>query len=98
LNNDIKKIREERRWYERARLILEYHNLQCRNFGENKRHNKWKVSDTANNLDMSVGAVSEAIALAKSFNSHPELKLKTREEALTILKKFKNGVDDSCQN
>lgn len=94
--DDIKRlkheIRFERRWQERAQLILRYHLYQC---GErsDKRNNKWRISDTAGELDLSIGAVSENIHLARAIRTNPELKLKTRDEALTILRKLKNGTE-----
>lgn len=94
----IKVIREERRWFERSQKILEYHNLQSSNRVNNTRNNKWKVSDTARELDMSVGAISEAIQLARAIRSRPDLRLKTREDALRILRESRNGEGEVCQN
>jgi len=93
LSDDIRKIREERRWYERARFILDYHTTKGKD-KSGKRNDKWKVSDTAQKLGLSIGAVSEAIHLARAIKTNPDLRLKTREEALTILRTIKNGDDE----
>lgn len=78
----ILKIKEETIWHRRVLSILIYHTSQQLKF-ENKRGNKWKVEDTARELKMSVGYISESIRLAKAIPKFSgELEKLTREKAL----------------
>lgn len=48
-----------------------------------KRPNKHTIEDTARNISLSCGYVSEALKLVKGFPDYPNL---TREEALRLIK------------
>lgn len=80
MNDLIQKIKEERRWYEKSQLIFIYHKTM--EMGT-KRPNKHTIEDTARNISLSCGYVSEALKLVKGFPDYPNL---TREEALRLIK------------
>lgn len=84
----ITEIREERRWLRKALGIFSYHTLQQAKY-ENVRGNKWKVSDTANALHLSIGYISESIKLAK-FSVKIDFTQVTREKALDMIKYYTN--------
>lgn len=80
------EIKNQKDWAKKCQDILNYHKEKCAS-KENIRGIKWKVQDTANDLDLSVGYVSESIKLAKAlprFNG--TLEKLTRENALKALK------------
>lgn len=88
--DDLKKtIQNERRWYLKCLAILTYHTFQ-QTQRLDKRNHKWRVSDTARELDMSIGAVSEALKLAKAIGKDTTMRLLTREEALNKLRELKD--------
>jgi len=75
-------LQKERRWDKRAILISLYHGRML------LKNTKWNQRRTARKLGISLGAISEAIKLAKALTEEPELKNLKREEALA---KIKNG-------
>lgn len=77
----IEKIRRETNWFQKARLVRDYHALMIETKGK-KRGDKWTMQDTANLLEYSVGYVSESITLA----SHSELSRLSRSIALRALR------------
>lgn len=79
---DLKKqISDERRWYHKSLGILTYHTLmQAQRLG--KRNDKWRVEDSAKQLNLSIGYISESLKLAKFCAKIEDLKLLTREDAL----------------
>jgi len=76
-------IHKESDWLRKCSLIFLFHGE--RSMGT-KRPNKWKLLDTANELDYSVGFVSESIFLAKNIPLVD--KCKTRDEALSLLRRL----------
>lgn len=82
----ISKIQQEKNWYRKCQLILEFHQGKCAQFS-GKRKDKWKVADTARSLDLSVGYVSESLKLAQCENGF--IRNLNRENALRILKGMK---------
>lgn len=50
------------------------------------RKDKWRVEDTARELNLSVGFISESIKLAKALEKNDNLKYFTRENALHHLR------------
>lgn len=91
--NLILEIKSERRWLRRCLGILTLHTLQQAT-KENTRGVKWKVSDTAKLLGMSVGYVSESIALAKASTKNGGIEKLTRDNALKFLKEQKVANGD----
>jgi len=82
----IAEIKNERRWFRKSLAILTLHTLKQAQ-KENIRGVKWKVSDTAKLLGISIGYVSESIHLAKhSDRFHGQIEKITRDLALKILK------------
>lgn len=80
----IKKIKDERRWYPKAQLILVYHTFK--QLGT-KRPNKHTIENTASNIGLSSGYVSESLKLVKTFPQRCSL---TREDALREIFKDKD--------
>lgn len=79
------QIRDERRWHLRCDFIFTFHILM----GEMKegiRGDKWRVEDTAKELNLSVGYISESIKLAKALRKNDKLKYFSRENALNYLR------------
>ena len=83
------EIRIERRWNVKCLAILTYHTLKCAT-KKNKRNYKWRVEDTATDLELSIGFISESIKLAKAMATDGSIKFMTRDEAL---KRLRNGND-----
>jgi len=84
--NLIEEIKSEKQWFRKCLGILTLHTLQQAK-KENIRGIKWKVSDTAKLLQLSIGYVSESIQLAKSLpRFQGQLEKLTRDMALKILK------------
>jgi len=81
------EIKSERRWNMKCLAIFTYHTLMCAT-RENKRTYKWRVEDTASDLQLSIGFISESIKLAKALGTDDKLKFMSRDEAL---KKLRNG-------
>lgn len=75
------EIRGETSWIRKCYLISLYH---INKSSGTKRPHKWKLSDTAAELDYSSGYVSEAIFLARYCDKIAECK--NREEALKRLR------------
>lgn len=79
----IDKIKTETNWYKKALLILKFHELRSSQNPTNRKF-KWRILDTAEELEFSVGYVSESIRLAKSKNVI--IQTLSREYALRVLK------------
>jgi hypothetical protein len=80
---------KEETWIFKCLSILEYHTNQC-NGRSKTRGFKWRIEDTARELKLSIGYVSESIRLAKAFPQYDgRLEKLTRENALKILKEGK---------
>lgn len=85
--DDLKtQIQNERRWYLKSLGILTFHTLMQASKTD-KRNFKWRIGDTAKELDLSIGYVSESLKLAKAIGKDESLKFVTRDEALSRLKK-----------
>ena len=78
----IQHIKEEKNWYKKCQLIRKYHEEQCA-LHSTKRNAKWRIIDTAKDLGLSAGYVSESIRLAESHEIYGKL---SREAALRVLK------------
>jgi hypothetical protein len=76
------EIRGESSWIRKCCLISLYHVSKS---SGTKRPHKWKVADTAAELDYSIGYVSESILLARYSE-----KLDSCPNRETALKKLKN--------
>ncbi len=67
-------------WYERVTMIEEYHGLMVYKHGRGEPGNPhggnkgWGQRDTAKNLDISLGSLSESLKLAKLIRANPELR------------------------
>ena len=77
----IDRIKEEINWYKKALLIKEYHEKMIKTKGS-KRGERWTMSDTARALELSIGYVSESLALAE----HDYLSKFSRHIALKVLR------------
>lgn len=79
------QIENERRWNIKCQSILLFHTLmeQTR---DGTRGNKWRIEDTAKELNLSAGYISESIRLAKELGKNDRLKYFSRENALNYLK------------
>ena len=82
-----KEIKEQKRWSSKCLAILEYHTLMEASRAGVRNH-KWKIKDSADELNHSVGFISESLNLARAIEKNPRLKDLTREEAL---KRIRNG-------
>ena len=82
----IDKIKEEESWSIRCKMIVHFHNLMKKRRNSNKRKVKWRLSDTAVALDISIGLVSESIKLNKLLQSTPDLAKLNREEVLKMIR------------
>lgn len=80
MNEILDDIRKERRWFEKSQLILLYHSFRILG---TKRPNKHTMQNTADELSLSVGYISEALKLAEHFKEPFAV---TREEALRMIK------------
>lgn len=81
------EIKKERRWNMRCLAILAFHTtMQATR--DNVRNYKWKIEDTASELKLSIGYVSESIKLAKAIGQNNSLIFLSRDEAL---KRIRNG-------
>lgn len=82
----IQDIQNEKTWWRKCISILVYHTVQ-QSKKSGKRNQKWRVKDTARELDMSIGYISESLKLAKYIPRYEgNLKKVTREMALKIIK------------
>jgi len=59
----IDRIKTEKNWYQKCHLIYIYHQFKV---GSSKRPNKWTIKNTAIELGLSVGFVSESLKIAES--------------------------------
>lgn len=84
MNKD--QIKREKNWAKKCIAISIYHTNQTFHKQSNKRTEKWTIRDTANELELSIGYISESLKLAKSFEMNPELISKTRDAALKFVK------------
>lgn len=83
----IWQINKEKDWYRRSCLIQNYHDIEKRK-RYNKRGVKWTIKNTARDLELSIGYISESLKLARFDWDETEIdKYKiTREQALKIIK------------
>jgi hypothetical protein len=73
-------------WIFKALSILEFHLDKCKNYS-GIRGDRWRVEDTASELKLSVGYVSESLKLAKAFPRYEgRFDKMTREGALRLIK------------
>lgn len=72
LGEDYKKVT----WQKAAKGILEYHEKQLRHYSGD-----WTLRDTAENLKISLGAVSEYLKLGRALRVHYELENMGRKAA-----------------
>lgn len=79
------KIRDERRWNLRCDFIFTFHILM-EETKSGTRGDRWRVEDTARELNLSVGYISESIKLAKALKKNDKLKYFSRENALNYLR------------
>lgn len=80
------QIKSERRWLEKCILIQNYHNEQVKAHGQ-KRPNKWRCEDTARELEMSVGYISESLHLAQCKDAHHLEVVSNRDAALKMIRR-----------
>jgi len=81
----IKEIKNEKNWSKKCKLILEYH-TQEQEKTSGMRNHKWRISDTAKELGMSIGYISESLKLAHELEDKPVLSKLSRETALKVLR------------
>lgn len=79
------EISKENRWHLKCLAILTFHTaMQATR--ENIRNFKWRIEDSASELNLSIGFISESIKLAKALNKDSSLQCVTRDEALRRLR------------
>lgn len=79
------QIQNEKRWNLKCFHILSYHLSKCEE-REGVRNNMWRVEDTARELSLSVGFISESLKLAKALGKNDKLKYFSRDNALKYLR------------
>lgn len=80
----LEQFKSERRWRNRC-LLLELIHLSML-----RENDKWTVRNTAKMTDLSVGAASENLQLARAIHDKAEISnCKSRNSALKLLKKGK---------
>jgi len=84
--NIREQIKLERRWNQKCLLISQFHYDRIEENGDNTRGHKWRVEDSARELNLSVGFVSESIRLARALGKYDTLKFYSRENALKFLR------------
>jgi hypothetical protein len=79
----LKDIPVKKHWIETARSINSYHILKLTN------DEKWRLEDTARELDRSIGAVSQYLTIASWLRTSEDAirKCDTMKEALIYIKK-----------
>ena len=85
IENLKKQIKDEKRWNVKCLGILTFHTMM-QVTRENVRGNKWRVEDSARELGLSVGFISESLKLAKALGQNDKLKYFSRENALNYLR------------
>lgn len=75
---------------EKAIEVARYHRAK------KKENKKWTMTDTAETLNISVGAVSEELLIASWLRTHEDeiQKLPNRHEALRWIRNKKSQIDD----
>lgn len=81
-------------WYESVILVQQLHELRQEQFGKKegvgrpkKEEKVWGVRDTASELSLSIGGVSEDLALAKAVVYDPSLRnIKDRKTAIKLVR------------
>ncbi len=79
------QIENERRWNIKCQSILLFHTLM-EETREGIRGNKWRIEDTALELGLSTGFISESLKLARALDKNDKLKYFSRENALNYLR------------
>ncbi len=91
-------------WYESCQLELDLHNLRIEQKGQRKNgaltensKQKWSMHDTAKELGMSLGALSQDLDLARAVKSNPSLsKVKDKTTALRLIKTEARRAEDAA--
>lgn len=73
-------IKKEKKWHRKAMLINLFHNSML------LRKKKWTMRESAKKLDISLGAISESIRLAKAILENSELEKMKREDAIRSIR------------
>lgn len=81
----VEEIKKEKKWFRKCLGILALHTLKQAQF-DDVRGTKWKISDTASLLGMSVGYISESIQLALYNKVDGRLDKMTRDTALKVVR------------
>jgi hypothetical protein len=81
----IEKIKEEKVWHVKCKLIHDYHKAMKEKHVD-KRNYKWREFDSACQLGISVGYISESLRLYDAIEKNPLLKSLSREQALKLLR------------
>lgn len=87
IENLKEQIKNEKRWNIKCLSILTFHSFMetTRN---GTRGDKWRVEDSARELNLSVGFISESLRLAKALGKNDRLKYFSRENALNYLRRI----------
>ena len=83
MKNWKEEIKKEKDWFQKCLLITSFHTLE-QSKRENIRNHKWTIKDTARELELSIGYVSESLRIVVSGINVEKL---TRDAALKLLKK-----------
>lgn len=79
-------ISKEKQWFIKCSKVNDYHKQKIKEQISNKRKIKWTIRDTARELNLSTGLVSESIKLTKALEVFPELKKESRDSALRFVR------------
>ncbi len=89
-------------WWEQAKLVKEWHELKQTILGKSASHrpdkNKgkegWSMRDTANELSISLGLVSESVLLANAVERDPSLRgIKDRATAVRLVRSASKRIE-----
>ena len=83
----MRKITPKPSWQERVRLVEEYHQEHLRN------NASWRIEDTAESLNRSLGGICEDLLLASWLRTHPKIeRFKRIYEALEFIREKKKEM------
>jgi site-specific DNA-methyltransferase (adenine-specific) len=91
-------------WHEQVKLEADLHELRIEQHGKKKRGNvrselngTWTLSDTANELGIALGVLSEDLNLARAIKANPSLsKVKDKTTALKLIKTEARRAEDEA--
>lgn len=95
IHEDLKRAHLD--WWEKAELVAKYHELKLKELGQEKRGRgkpktedgkQWGLRDTARELGLALGPVSELISMNDYVQSHPSLRnIKDQRTAMKLIRR-----------